>query len=61
MEYFGNYEDGESPYEWIVKNYNLMNEDPDKYMEHGPALSGVFEVGLDGNNIVSYYGSYWWD
>ena len=58
---FGNYEKGETPYEWIKRNYELMNKDPDMYMMYGPALSGVFEVGLSGNNITTYYGSYWWD
>ena len=58
---FGNYEKGDTPYEWIKRNYELMNEDPDMYLMYGPALSGVFEVGLSGNNITTYYGSYWWD
>ncbi len=61
MQFFGNYEKGESPYEWIVKNYRSMSEDPDKYMESGPALTGIFEVGLDGDRVTRYYGSYWWD
>ncbi len=61
MQFFGNYEDGETPYKWLVKNYNLMSEDTEKYMENGPALSGIFEISLDGNHVKSYYGSYWWD
>ena len=61
LDSFGNYEKGETPYEWIKRNYELMNEDPDMYLMYGPALSGVFEVGLSGNNITRYYGSYWWD
>lgn len=61
MEFFGNCEKGDTPYEWIVKNYNLMKEDPDEYMADGPALSGVFEVSLNDNKIMAYYGSYWWD
>ncbi len=61
MQFFGNYEDGETPYRWIVKNYNLMSEDPDRYNESGPALSGIFEISLDGDHVKSYYGSYWWD
>ena len=60
-EFFGNYEKGDTPYDWIVRNYNMMNEDPDQYLMYGPALSGVFEVSLDGNNVTAYYGSYWWD
>ena len=38
-----------------------MSSDVDKYMENGPALAGIFEVGLDGKKITTYYGSYWWD
>ncbi len=60
-ESFGNYKKGDTPYEWIVRNYNLMKDDPDQYQMYGPALSGVFEVGLDDNKITAYYGSYWWD
>ncbi len=58
---FGNYEKGDTPYDWIVRNYKLMNEDVDQYMMNGPALSGVFEVGIRDNKITTYYGSYWWD
>ncbi|MCR5236088.1 MAG: SPOR domain-containing protein [Lachnospiraceae bacterium] len=58
---FGNYEKGDTPYEWIVRNYDLMNEDTDQYLMYGPALSGVFEVGIKDNKITKYYGSYWWD
>lgn len=58
---FGNYEKGDTPYEWIVRNYKLMNDDPDKYQMNGPALSGVFEIGLEDNKITTYYGSYWFD
>ena len=61
LEFFGNYEAGDTPYKWIVKNYNLKSSDPDKYIENGPALSGIFEVSLDGNRIERYYASYWWD
>ncbi|MCR5774923.1 MAG: hypothetical protein K6G42_07555 [Lachnospiraceae bacterium] len=61
MSSFGNYEQGDTPYEWIVRNHDLMNEDIDQYLKNGPALSGVFEIGLDNNRITTYYGSYWWD
>ncbi|MCR5357066.1 MAG: SPOR domain-containing protein [Lachnospiraceae bacterium] len=60
-QFFGNYEEGDTPYKWLARNYNLKTLDPDKYMESGPALSGIFEVGLDGSRIKTYYGSYWWD
>ncbi len=61
LEYFGNSEKGDTPYEWIVRNYKLMHDDPDQYLQYGPALSGIFEVGLDKNKITTYYASYWWD
>ncbi|MCR5590817.1 MAG: SPOR domain-containing protein [Lachnospiraceae bacterium] len=61
LEFFGNYEKGDSPLEWIVRNYNLMHDDIDRYLTHGPALTGIFEVGLEGSTITSYYGSFWWD
>ena len=61
MQYFGNYEKGDTPYEWIARNRELMTSDPDKYQENGPALAGVFEVSLDGRIVTAYYGSYWWD
>ncbi|MCR5302572.1 MAG: SPOR domain-containing protein [Lachnospiraceae bacterium] len=60
-EFFGNYENGDTPYEWIIRNKKLMNEDIDQYMQNGPALVGVFEVGLEDNKITTYYGSGWWD
>lgn len=61
MQFFGNYTDGMSPYEWIVKNREFMKDNPDKYISQGAALLGIFEVSLDGNKIDEYYGSYWWD
>ncbi|MCR5734751.1 MAG: SPOR domain-containing protein [Lachnospiraceae bacterium] len=60
-EYFGNYKKGDTPYDWFERSYELMNDDPDEYYENGPALSGIFEVTLEGNNVTAYYGSYWWD
>lgn len=61
IDSFSNYEKGDTPYKWIVKNYNLLKSDQDAYMEQGPALSGVFNVAIEGNKITAYYGSYWWD
>ena len=58
---FGNYEKGDTPYEWIVRNHDLMKDDTEQYLMYGPALSGVFEVGIKDNKITTYYGSYWWD
>ncbi len=60
-QFFGNYEKGDKPYDWIKRNVELMSSDPDKYAESGPALAGVFEVSLDGRKITAYHGSYWWD
>ena len=51
---FGNYEKGDTPYEWIVRNYDLMKEDTDQYLMNGPARSGVFEVGIKDNKITTY-------
>ena len=61
MSSFGNYEKGDSPYEWIIRCLELKENDINMYLMYGPALSGVFEVSLDGNKIKAYYGSYWWD
>ena len=58
---FGNYEKGDTPYKWIVKNYNLEKTDASKYLANGPALSGVFKVSIEDDRITAYYGSYWWD
>lgn len=61
FESFGNYTMGDSPYEWMIKNYSLMNDNPDQYQAKGSPLSGVFEVGLENNKITTYYVCYWWD
>ncbi len=61
MEFFGNYEEGDTPFEWYAKNAELMEKDPDQYSMYGHALSGVFEVGIRKNRIDRYFGSYWWD
>ena len=61
LEFFGNSKKGDTPYEWIVRNLNLMHDDPDQYLMNGPALLGIFEVDRDDNKVSTYYGSYWWD
>ncbi len=61
IETFSNYEKGDTPYKWIVKNYNILKSDTEAYMANGPALSGVFNVAIDGDEITEYYGSFWWD
>ncbi len=61
MEFFDNYENGDSPLKWYKRNLELSSRDPDKYMSQGPALSGVFEVGITGDHIDRFFGSYWWD
>ncbi len=58
---FGNYEAGDTPYSWILRNYKYMSEDAEKYMSNGPALAGIFEVGFGDMGIDRFYGSYWWD
>ena len=60
-QYFGNYKDGDTPLDWFKRSYDLMQDDPDEYSAHGMALSGVFEVGISGDHIDRYFGSYWWD
>lgn len=61
MEFFGNYEKGDSPLDWFKKNYELMEADPDWYSTNGMPLTGVFEVGINGSHIDRFFGSYWWD
>lgn len=61
LHFFGNSESGDTPYDWIARNHRMINEDPEKYVESGPALSGIFLVKLDGNRIARYYECYWWD
>ena len=58
---FGLYNEGDTPYLWITRNYNLMQYDPDEYVIKGNALSGIFEVSFDETGVSKYYGIYWWD
>ncbi|ETP72938.1 hypothetical protein UYO_1000 [Lachnospiraceae bacterium JC7] len=60
-DYFSEYEKGDTPYGWIMRNYKLYTDEPEKYGEKAPVLTGVFEVSLDGNKISSYHQSMWWD
>ena len=48
MQFFPGYKEGESPLEWFIS-------------ASGEDIMGVFEVGITGNHIDSFYGSYWWD
>ncbi len=48
MQAFNGYKKGQSPLEW----FNGVS---------GEYLMGVFEVGITGNHIDSFYGAYWWD
>ncbi len=59
--FFANYEKGDKPLDWFIRSYDLSQNDPETYIADGPALLGVFEVGINGDHIDSYYGSYWWD
>ena len=60
-EFFGNYEEGDSPLEWFKRNKELLDADYDSYSMYGPALIGIFEVSFTGDHIDKFYGSYWWD
>ena len=60
-EFFANYQKDDTPLEWYKRNYDYSKNDPDKYMESGPALIGVFEVSITNGHIDRFYGSYWWD
>ena len=35
-----------------LKNYNLLKSDTEAYMAYGPALTGVFNVAIDGDEIT---------
>ncbi|MBR4543074.1 MAG: SPOR domain-containing protein [Lachnospiraceae bacterium] len=59
--YFANYENGDRPIDWFIRNYELSQNDPETYIAEGPALSGVFEAGINGDHIDRFFGSYWWD
>lgn len=61
LSFFANYETGDDPLTWFLRNEEYSRTDPDRYMEHGPALIGEFEVGLTGKHIDRFYGCYWWD
>ena len=60
-EFFANYEENDTPLEWYKRNYDYSVNDPDKYMESGPALIGIFEVSVTDGHIDRFLGSYWWD
>lgn len=60
-EFFGHYEEGDTVFDWFVRNDELSNTDPEEYIMYGPALSGVFEIGINGDHVDRYFGSYWWD
>ena len=57
MDFFGNYEEGDTVLQWFNKNRG------ENIGENGdiPALVGIFDVGVMGNHIDRFYGSYWWD
>ena len=60
-EFFGHYEEGDTVFDWFVRNDELLNTDPEEYALYGPALSGVFEIGVNGDHVDRFFGSYWWD
>lgn len=59
--FFGLYEKGQTPLEWINKAGGVLKDDPDAYSAAGMPLKGVFEVSITGNHVDRFYGSYWWD
>jgi hypothetical protein len=61
MQFFGNYEDGDTVVEWYKKNLELYRKDPNGYSAEGMPLQGVFDVDCTGDHIDRFYGSYWWD
>ena len=58
---FGNYQKGDTVYDWFKRNYEYAQNDTDKYMENGPALIGVFEISITDSHIDKYYATFWWD
>jgi len=61
MEFFGNYEDGDTVIGWYKKNLELFQKDPEGYSAKGMPLQGVFDVSYTDDHIDRFYGSYWWD
>ncbi len=55
--FFENYKKGDTPLKWFKRNYDLMQKNSGETM----ALFGVFEVGVNGDHIDRFFGSYWWD
>ena len=58
MEFFGGYEDGQMPIEWIWRSIDMEGEE---YVDQGMPLTGVFEVELSAGHVDYFCGSYWWD
>ena len=59
MGFFTNYEEGDTPLEWLKRNVQNIENDPDAASDL--ALVGIFELGTDGNRVDRFYGCYWWD
>jgi len=57
--FFTNYEEGDTPLEWLKRNIQNIENDPDAASDL--ALVGIFELGTDGNRVDRFYGCYWWD
>jgi hypothetical protein len=57
--FFTNYEEGDTPLEWLRRNVQNIENDPDAASDL--ALVGIFELGTDGNRVDRFYGCYWWD
>ncbi len=57
--FFTNYEEGDTPLDWIRRNVQNIENDPDAASDL--ALVGLFELGTEGNRVDRFYGCYWWD
>ena len=57
--FFTNYEEGDTPLDWIRRNVQNIENDPDAASDL--ALVGIFELGTEGNRVDRFYGCYWWD
>ena len=57
-QYLQNYESGDLVYDWMKRNYDRIQADPD---DDNLALFGIFDVSLTNDHVDKMYGSYWWD
>ncbi len=60
MSPFENYVQGDTVYEWFMRNYDKISDAEDDY-DSQMTLRGVFDASLTGRHVDRVYGSYWWD